>query len=75
MPRDEAEVFKHYFYHIVAGNGSGENALRHILAPGGWCGWCVVCGSVGSVWMVGCVDGVGCVAVLGVGCCAGWEGQ
>lgn len=32
----EANVFKDYFYHIAAAPGSGEFALRHILAPGAW---------------------------------------
>mgnify|MGYP001811588876 CR=1 FL=1 len=25
-----------YFYHIAAAPGSGEYALRHLLAPGAW---------------------------------------
>lgn len=32
----EQEAFKDYMYHIIAGRGSGEFALRHLLAPGGW---------------------------------------
>eukprot|EP00879_Flechtneria_rotunda_P006913 GHRR01007260.1.p1 GENE.GHRR01007260.1~~GHRR01007260.1.p1 ORF type:complete len:413 (+),score=123.85 GHRR01007260.1:218-1456(+) len=32
----ERNVFKDYFYHIAAARGSGEYALRHILAPGAW---------------------------------------
>eukprot|EP00878_Enallax_costatus_P023828 GHUV01025380.1.p1 GENE.GHUV01025380.1~~GHUV01025380.1.p1 ORF type:complete len:414 (+),score=72.62 GHUV01025380.1:55-1296(+) len=32
----EQNVFKDYFYHIAAARGSGEYALRHILAPGAW---------------------------------------
>jgi hypothetical protein len=31
----EQEAFKDYMYHIIAGRGSGEFALRHLLAPGG----------------------------------------
>jgi hypothetical protein len=33
---NESDAFKDYFYHIVAARGSGEFALRHILAPGAW---------------------------------------
>ena len=38
QPLTPSEVgsFKDYFYHIVAARGSGEFALRHILAPGAW---------------------------------------
>jgi hypothetical protein len=32
----EKECFRSYFYHIAAGRGSGEYALRHLLAPGAW---------------------------------------
>ncbi|KAG2422478.1 hypothetical protein HXX76_016002 [Chlamydomonas incerta] len=32
----EVAVFKQYFYHIAAAPGSGEFALRHLLAPGAW---------------------------------------
>ncbi|KAF6266374.1 Alpha/Beta hydrolase protein [Scenedesmus sp. NREL 46B-D3] len=33
---DESSSFRDYFYHIAAARGSGEYALRHILAPGAW---------------------------------------
>eukprot|EP00882_Tetradesmus_deserticola_P007407 GHRQ01007804.1.p1 GENE.GHRQ01007804.1~~GHRQ01007804.1.p1 ORF type:complete len:467 (+),score=186.71 GHRQ01007804.1:110-1510(+) len=38
MPLEPAEssTFRDYFYHIAAARGSGEYALRHILAPGAW---------------------------------------
>ncbi len=29
-------MFKDYFYSITAAPGSGEFALRHLLAPGAW---------------------------------------
>ena len=29
----EVEAFEEYFYHIMAARGSGEHALRHLLAP------------------------------------------
>ncbi|KAI8474553.1 MAG: Alpha/Beta hydrolase protein [Monoraphidium minutum] len=32
----EIPVFSSYFYHIAAAPGSGEYALRHLLAPGAW---------------------------------------
>ncbi|KAG2486348.1 hypothetical protein HYH03_014929 [Edaphochlamys debaryana] len=32
----EIEGFKDYFYQIAAAPGSGEYALRHLLAPGAW---------------------------------------
>lgn len=32
----EKECFRSYFYHIAAARGSGEFALRHLLAPGAW---------------------------------------
>ncbi|GFR44731.1 hypothetical protein Agub_g6057, partial [Astrephomene gubernaculifera] len=32
----EVEVFREYFYSIAALPGSGEYALRHLLAPGAW---------------------------------------
>lgn len=36
MSQLEVDTFKHYFYHIAAGRGSGEYALRHLLAPGAY---------------------------------------
>ncbi|KAL6776482.1 CGI58 [Auxenochlorella protothecoides x Auxenochlorella symbiontica] len=33
---DEVARFESYFYHILAARGSGEFALRHILAPYAW---------------------------------------
>lgn len=36
MTDAEKECFRSYFYHIAAGRGSGEFALRHLLAPGAW---------------------------------------
>ncbi|CAG9464433.1 unnamed protein product [Pedinophyceae sp. YPF-701] len=33
---EDVEVFKHYVYHILAAPGSGEHALRHLLAPFAW---------------------------------------
>lgn len=36
MTEAEKECFRSYFYHIAAGRGSGEFALRHLLAPGAW---------------------------------------
>lgn len=36
MSQKERDVFRDYFYHIAAARGSGEYALRHILAPGAW---------------------------------------
>eukprot|EP00197_Chlamydomonas_leiostraca_P014436 CAMPEP_0202859838 /NCGR_PEP_ID=MMETSP1391-20130828/1792_1 /ASSEMBLY_ACC=CAM_ASM_000867 /TAXON_ID=1034604 /ORGANISM="Chlamydomonas leiostraca, Strain SAG 11-49" /LENGTH=440 /DNA_ID=CAMNT_0049538931 /DNA_START=127 /DNA_END=1446 /DNA_ORIENTATION=+ len=36
LAQSEADVFKTYFYHSIAGRGSGEHALRHLLAPGAW---------------------------------------
>lgn len=36
LDKVEQNVFKDYFYHIAAARGSGEYALRHILAPGAW---------------------------------------
>ena len=35
MGLSDAEVaaFEEYFYHIMAARGSGEHALRHLLAP------------------------------------------
>jgi hypothetical protein len=32
----EKECLRSYFYHIAAARGSGEFALRHLLAPGAW---------------------------------------
>ncbi|XP_075265454.1 uncharacterized protein LOC142357819 [Convolutriloba macropyga] len=32
----EVEAFRDYQYHILAQNGSGEHALRHILQPFAW---------------------------------------
>lgn len=32
----EVDRFESYFYHILAARGSGEFALRHILAPFAW---------------------------------------
>ncbi len=29
----EVAAFEEYFYHIMAARGSGEHALRHLLAP------------------------------------------
>ena len=29
----EVKAFEEYFYHIMAARGSGEHALRHLLAP------------------------------------------
>lgn len=29
----EVAAFEDYFYHIMAARGSGEHALRHLLAP------------------------------------------
>lgn len=36
LTKEEAEIFGDYFYSIAAGKGSGEYALRHLLAPGAW---------------------------------------
>lgn len=36
LTQAEKECFRSYFYHIAAGRGSGEYALRHLLAPGAW---------------------------------------
>ncbi|KAJ9530113.1 hypothetical protein QJQ45_023374 [Haematococcus lacustris] len=36
MSSTEINWFKQYFYHSVAAPGSGEYALRHLLAPGAW---------------------------------------
>ncbi|MEW5304929.1 MAG: hypothetical protein WDW36_007503 [Sanguina aurantia] len=36
LTKEEAGVFGDYFYSIAAGKGSGEYALRHLLAPGAW---------------------------------------
>ncbi|GLC56231.1 hypothetical protein PLESTB_001082300 [Pleodorina starrii] len=36
LSQREIEVFKEYFYSIAALPGSGEYALRHLLAPGAW---------------------------------------
>ncbi|GAX75111.1 hypothetical protein CEUSTIGMA_g2555.t1 [Chlamydomonas eustigma] len=33
---NEYNIFKRYFYQIIAAPGSGEYALRHLLAPGAW---------------------------------------
>jgi cardiolipin-specific phospholipase/abhydrolase domain-containing protein 4 len=30
---EEVATFEEYFYHIMAARGSGEHALRHLLAP------------------------------------------
>ena len=30
---EEVVAFEEYFYHIMAARGSGEHALRHLLAP------------------------------------------
>jgi hypothetical protein len=36
MTDTEKECLRTYFYHIAAARGSGEFALRHLLAPGAW---------------------------------------
>ncbi|KAG1679091.1 hypothetical protein FOA52_000446 [Chlamydomonas sp. UWO 241] len=36
MSPEEASVFHKYMYQITAAPGSGEFALRHLLAPGAW---------------------------------------
>ncbi|KAK9823325.1 hypothetical protein WJX72_001941 [[Myrmecia] bisecta] len=36
LTEDEVAAFEQYFYHIMAANGSGEFALRHILQPFAW---------------------------------------
>jgi hypothetical protein len=36
LTEGEKECFRSYFYHIAAARGSGEFALRHLLAPGAW---------------------------------------
>ncbi|GIL81378.1 hypothetical protein Vretifemale_10367 [Volvox reticuliferus] len=36
LSQREIDVFKEYFYSIAALPGSGEYALRHLLAPGAW---------------------------------------
>jgi hypothetical protein len=36
MTDEEVAIFGAYHYHTVAAPGSGEHALRHILAPFAW---------------------------------------
>ncbi|KXZ42499.1 hypothetical protein GPECTOR_141g697 [Gonium pectorale] len=36
LSQREIDVFRDYFYSIAALKGSGEYALRHLLAPGAW---------------------------------------
>ncbi|EFJ45067.1 hypothetical protein VOLCADRAFT_106093 [Volvox carteri f. nagariensis] len=36
LSQREIDLFKEYFYSIAALPGSGEYALRHLLAPGAW---------------------------------------
>lgn len=36
LKEEEVPLFSRYFYHIAAAPGSGEYALRHLLAPGAW---------------------------------------
>ena len=33
LSTEEVAAFEEYFYHIMAARGSGEHALRHLLAP------------------------------------------
>ncbi len=33
LTSQEVAAFEEYFYHIMAARGSGEHALRHLLAP------------------------------------------
>lgn len=33
LSQAEVAAFEEYFYHIMAARGSGEHALRHLLAP------------------------------------------
>ena len=33
LTSQEVAAFEDYFYHIMAARGSGEHALRHLLAP------------------------------------------
>lgn len=33
LSQEEVAAFEEYFYHIMAARGSGEHALRHLLAP------------------------------------------
>lgn len=33
LSNKEVAAFEEYFYHIMAARGSGEHALRHLLAP------------------------------------------
>jgi len=36
LPEDTLVSFSEYMYHVLAQKGSGEHALRHLLAPGAW---------------------------------------
>mmetsp|Transcript_351 Transcript_351/g.2758 ORF Transcript_351/g.2758 Transcript_351/m.2758 type:complete len:373 (+) Transcript_351:286-1404(+) len=36
LPEETLNNFSEYMYHVLAQKGSGEHALRHLLAPGAW---------------------------------------
>ena len=36
LPEETIDSFSEYMYHVLAQKGSGEHALRYLLAPGAW---------------------------------------